>query len=78
MDLRIKELLNVLAAGQFKLVFRDEESIRQVGERVFDQRVVFARAQKQADRRIVALGHHVPLEPAHVGVELPKMLKRVF
>ena len=35
-----EELLELLAAGQLKLVLRDEDSIRQIGERIFHQRVV--------------------------------------
>ena len=36
-DLSVEEFLELVAGGQFKLVLRDEQTIGQVGERVFDE-----------------------------------------
>ena len=57
-------------AGEFQLVFGDEEPLVHGGERVFDEGVVFAGAEQEADGRVVTVAHDVFLEPGDVGVEL--------
>src|SRR6478736_5503727 len=73
-NLRVHKLLDLLLARQLKLILRNEELVRQIGERVLDQGVVFARTQQQPYGRVVTWGHHVALVPADVSVELAEVL----
>jgi len=45
-NLRFHKLLDLLLARQFELVLRDEQLVRQIGQRVLDQGVVLARAEQ--------------------------------
>ena len=74
LDFLLQEALDVLFAGQFELVLGDEELVVHAGQGVFDEGVVFLRAEQKADGRVVAVGHHVLAVPAHVGVELADVL----
>ena len=69
----LEEAFQFLFLGQFKLVLGNEEAVVHVGGGVFDQGVVFLRAEQEPHRRIVTIGHHVFMIPGYVGVELAEV-----
>ena len=59
--------LDLFLFGQFDLVLGDEQLVVHTSQGVFYQGVVFLRAEQDADRRVVAVGHHVFPVPVHGG-----------
>ena len=67
--------LHLFLLREFKLVFGDEEVVIHAGKGIFHQGVVFLRAKQNAHGWIVAVGCHVLLVPAHIGVELADVFR---
>ena len=64
--------------GSSSWYFGNEEAVVHVGDGVFDQGVVFLRAEQESHGRIVSIGHHVFAIPGHVGVELAEVFVGEF
>jgi len=73
-DVFFQEPLHVFFARQLKLVLGNEQAVVHAGQGVLDQGMVLLRTQQDADREIVAVGHHVLAIPTDVGVELADIL----
>jgi hypothetical protein len=69
----LKEALQFLFSGQFKLAPGNKEAVVHVGDGVFDQGVVFLGAEQKSTRCLVSIGHHVLAIPEHRGVELTEV-----
>jgi hypothetical protein len=71
--LLFQKALDLFLFGQFELVLGDEQIIVHAGDGVLHQGVVLLRAEQDADRRVVVVGHHVFPVPAHIRVELAQV-----
>ena len=73
-----QKLLKRLFVGQLKHIGRNEEVVIHAGERVLHHLFAFARAEQDADWRVVARLHLVLAIMRYVCVELSEVLVRKF
>ena len=74
----IDELLQSFLTREFELIFGDEKAVGHAGESVFDERMILAGAQQEADGWVVPFLHHVLLIPGDVGIELADVFMAEF